>query len=241
MISVFQRIGDDPEMLKKFVDNFMYDLRVSMPGIVESFDPVKQTVVVRPAIREKLNLNGKITWEEIPLIPDVPVYFPRAGGYVMTMPIQEGDECLLLFADSCIDAWYQCGGVQNQIERRRHDLSDACALVGVWSQPRIVSGYSTDSAQLRNESGSAYVEIKGDNINMAGNKLTMTFKKIQSDSETFIRNNSEDTTNTSAFVMNSSGISRMNGNGNTVIDGKQFLTHRHTGVESGPSNTGGVA
>ncbi len=142
--------------------------RVAIPGIIQSFDAAAQTVTVRPALREKLNLDGSEQWVEIPLLVDVPVALPRAGGYALTLPIQAGDECLVVFGDMCMDGWWQSGGVQNQVECRRHDLSDGFAIVGIWSQPRVLSNYSTSSAQLRNEDGTAYVEISGSTINIVG-------------------------------------------------------------------------
>ena len=65
-----------------------------------------------------------------------------------------------------MDAWWQSGGIQNQVESRRHDLSDGFAIVGFRSQPAVVFGYSAGTAQLRNKAGDAYVEIAGSNINI---------------------------------------------------------------------------
>ena len=141
-------------------------IRCAIPGIIQSFDPEAQTVVVKPALREQLDRDGDLQWIDIPLLVDVPVVLPRAGGYVLTMPIQPGDECLVLFADMCIDGWWQSGGTQNQVDCRRHDLSDGFALIGCWSQPRVIPSYSTNTAQLRNDAGDAYVEISGSDINI---------------------------------------------------------------------------
>lgn len=185
-------------------------IRVAVPGIVQDFDPGQQTVTVQVAIREKLNNDGEAKWAEIPLLLDVPLVFPRAGGYILTLPIVAGDEVLVIFGDNCMDAWWQSGGVQNQIDIRRHDLSDAFAIPGPWSQPRRVIGYSTNSAQLRNEAGNAYVEISGSTINIVG------------------------------AAVNIQGIVKIAG-GQTSIDGKNFLAHRHSGVEPGGGNTGGVS
>jgi hypothetical protein len=65
-----------------------------------------------------------------------------------------------------MDAWWQSGGVQNQLDRRRHDLSDGFAIIGVWSQPEVISDYSVDSARLRNLNNDSYVEVKDDIINI---------------------------------------------------------------------------
>ena len=191
--------------LRQTVNN----VRVAMPGIIQSFDATEQTVTVQCAIREKINMDGNLSWQEIPLLLDVPIIFPRAGNYILTMPIQTGDECLVVFGDSCMDAWWQSGGVQNQIDCRRHDLSDGYAIVGLYSQPRRITNYSTNTAQLRNLSGSAYVELSGDNVNIVGGNVTISA--------------------TSVTI-----------GGSTTIDGRVFMSHKHSGVQTGGGNTGGV-
>jgi hypothetical protein len=84
---------------------------------------------------------------------DVPVIFPRGGGCTLTFPVKAGDECLLIFADRCIDFWWQNGGVQKPVDLRMHDLSDAFAIVGPQSQAHKISGISTSAAQLRTDDG----------------------------------------------------------------------------------------
>lgn len=166
MINLHERAPHDERQQRIDLRAFSNKLRVAAPGIIQSFDPAEQTATVRLAIREKVRLDGDERWTEIPLLLDVPIVVPRAGGYCLTLPIQPGDECLVVFGDMCIDAWWQSGGVQNQIDCRRHDLSDGFAIVGCWSQPRVVPNYSTATAQLRNNAGDAYVEISGSNINI---------------------------------------------------------------------------
>lgn len=197
-------------------------LRCHMPGIIESYDADQQTVNVRPAIRECLiGEDGSRNWTDIPLLLDVPVCWPRAGGYVLTLPIQPGDECLVCIGDSCIDAWWQNSGVQNQIDIRRHDLSDAFAILGPWSQPRRVSGYSTNSCQLRNEEGSAYVELSGSTINIVGSAVNITAPNVTVTGRTTVDGKTTIT-------------------GATDIQGRDFLSHTHTGVQTGGGSTGGV-
>jgi hypothetical protein len=134
--------------------------RVAIPGIIDSFDPVKQTASVQPAITENIQVgetDAKPT--KLPLLTDVPVQFPRANGYCITLPVAKGDECLLVFADMCIDGWWQSGGVQDQMETRRHDLSDAIAIPGITSQPLKVKNYSHDKLQIRTDDSSLVVEL----------------------------------------------------------------------------------
>lgn len=159
MQTVSERLTPKSEIQRKLLDQLMTHMRVAVPGIIQSFNASSQTVTVQPSIRERVNLEGNPEWKEIPLLVDVPVFMPRAGGYVLTMPVKAGDECLVVFGDSCMDAWWQSGGVQNQAKKRRHDLSDGYAIVGIWSQPRVVSSYHPENVQLRNDAGDAYFEI----------------------------------------------------------------------------------
>lgn len=167
MRTIGERIGSEDEFYRRLAEKIKNDIRVAIPGIVQSFDPGEQTVTVQPVIRERIrDQDGNMSFTDLPLLLDVPVVFPRAGGFVLTMPISPGDECLVIFGDMCIDAWWSNGGVQNQTEKRRHDLSDGFAIMGGWSQPRVVSGYSMDSAQLRTEDGETKISIKPGEINI---------------------------------------------------------------------------
>ncbi len=174
MRTVGERSNSQDELLRRFGDSIAAGIRVAIPGIIASFDPIEQVAQVQPAIRERVrDGQGNLSWVNLPLIVDVPVVFPRAGGFVLTMPVQPGDECLLVFGDMCMDAWWASGNVQNQAETRRHDLSDAFAIVGTWSQPRRLSGYSSDAAQLRTEDGSTYIELKTGSIDLHAASVTV--------------------------------------------------------------------
>lgn len=154
-VSIGERMQDDEECLRRFVENKLDNLRVSMPGEIVSFNAAKQTATVQPLVKEYV--RGK--WESLPQLLDVPCFFPRAGGYCLTFPVKPGDEVQIVFNDSCIDSWWQSGGQQTQLEIRRHDLSDAMCFLGITSVPNAVDDYSTNSVMLRNEDKDTYFEI----------------------------------------------------------------------------------
>jgi hypothetical protein len=136
------------------------DLRVAAPGIIQSFDPIKQTAVVQIALREKVVTPGKPPVDTtISVLKDVPVVTPHGGGWWITMPLRAGDECLLVFADMCIDYWWLRGGVQNQFEVRRHDISDAFCIPGPWSQPEVIPAYNPTNMQLRSYAGDIVIDL----------------------------------------------------------------------------------
>jgi hypothetical protein len=164
MQTIAEKLGIQEEVWKRLLDNAVAELHVCNPGIVQSFNSQKQTVTVILAIKEKVMQNDYTVKDTaFPLLVDVPISVPRAGGFCLTLPIKKGDECLVIFSDLGIDWWYQNGGTQVKTQDlRRHDLSDGFAIMGVWSQPKVIANYNTTSAQLRNDAGTAYIEITND-------------------------------------------------------------------------------
>lgn len=108
----------------------------ALPGIVKSFDVATQTATIQPALRRRKGSQNI----QLPLLQDVPVYFigGKSGG--ITFPVEPEDECLVVFADACIDAWFQNGGIANVISVRQHDYSDGFAFVGFRSKPNALTG-----------------------------------------------------------------------------------------------------
>jgi hypothetical protein len=165
--TISERSNSPQEFYRIMMETLSTNLRVAIPGIIVAFDALTQTATVQPSIKENVSdasLNIKSV--SLPPLLDVPVYFPRAGGFCLTMPVKKGDECLVIFADMCIDGWWDLGGIQNQVEKRRHDLSDAFAFVGVQSKPKKISNYSTNSVQLRNDSKTSYIDLKTGEIDI---------------------------------------------------------------------------
>lgn len=157
-----ERYDDPEEILRVSHAGMTKGLWTALPGIIEGFNPDEMTVSVQPAIQALLrssDAQGTLTPVTMPLLLDCPVCFQGGGGFTATFPIEPGDECLVVFASRCIDAWWQSGGVQPPAEVRFHDLSDGFAIVGVRSVPRALTNLSTDAVQLRADDGSAFVEI----------------------------------------------------------------------------------
>lgn len=174
MFSLGERLQNETELRRKVADGTANNLRVAMPGIVTEYNPSAVTVSVQLAIKEKLWVDGTVSDESFPLLVDVPVLFPIAGGYAITFPITAGDEVQVIFNDMCIDSFWQSGGSDNaQMDKRRHDLSDAVAIPTHLSQVGKLSGVSTGSIQIRNSAGSAIVEIAGTTININGGNINI--------------------------------------------------------------------
>lgn len=155
-----ERENDLNTALLKALTGFQAGIWTAMPGIIESYDDVENTVTVQPAIQGQVrDKKGKLSWVTLPLLIHVPVCFPRGGGFILTFPIAKDDECLVVFASRCIDAWWQNGGVAPQIELRKHDLSDGFCIPGPTSLPQVPVNISTTDVQLRSNDGQTYIGI----------------------------------------------------------------------------------
>jgi hypothetical protein len=149
-------VEDDEAAARALVDATRADMHTSGPGIIQSFDADKQTAVVQPVVQKFFRGKG---FKPLPKLMDVPVQFPRGGGFVLTFPVAKGDECLLVFSERAIDTWWESGGVQPPHEFRMHDLSDACAIVGISSKPSVVKSFNTGAVELRSLDGSSKLQI----------------------------------------------------------------------------------
>jgi len=155
--------------------------------------------------------------------------WPRAGGFALTFPIAAGDEVLVVFASRCIDSWWQSGGVGAPAEARMHDLSDGFAILAPTSQPKKLTGVSSTNVQLRDESGTTYVEITPD-----GKARVVAATQIDVEAPTV--NITGDLNVTGEMNL----VGQLTQSGGTMsIGGIVFDTHKHTGVQPGSGTSGG--
>lgn len=162
-----ERFYDNWEAMLSAGDAIRARIHTAMPGVITAWNPDNMTCDVQPAIQYQIRRGQKWVWTELPLLIMCPVHFPAGGGVTMTFPIKPGDECLIVIAERCIDAWWQNGGIQVQAEIRMQNLSDGFVIPKVWSQPNKLEAISTNSAQVRTTDGSCFIELKeGGDVNI---------------------------------------------------------------------------
>jgi len=215
-ISMSQRMGLSADQFSIFVQQMLYQLRVAIPCIVQTFNPgdgvsTPPTVSVLPAVMDELYQNVGGASQATPIqwkYPwTIPVLIPGGGNFLMTFPIQAGDECLVVFCDMDIQQWRQAGGVNNaQMDKRRHDLSDGVAIMRPHSAAVPIPDYNLGAAELRNLDGTV-------KITMSGSTITFTGPVVFEDTVTF------------------SGS----------LAGGDFVNHTHSGVTTGSGTSGPVA
>lgn len=159
-----QLLNDPVQSLRIALDGHQADLWTGLPCIVVSVNWTQLTIEAQPAVQGvNVDDTGNETYVDLPVLGDVPIMFPAAGGFALTFPIAVGDEVFVVFSSRAIDSWWQSGGNKNKpIERRMHDLSDGFAIPAQMSNPKTATygaAASQSNLRLAKQDGSAYVEI----------------------------------------------------------------------------------
>jgi len=151
-----------PELLRAVIDRRLFEVHVSMPGTVESYDVNNRRADIRvgtnptdPGDASK-NLPGR-------LIKNVPIEFLAGGGWVVSFPLKKGDGVRLSFHDYSIDQWLERGGAVDVVDTRNHHESDASAYPGLRAKPdKIASASATKFILGKDDTPSLQITIDPD-------------------------------------------------------------------------------
>lgn len=120
------------EVLRVALEAAAKELRVFLPGTVEEYDAKRGTVNVRIDVGEYVRVAGKERPEHDPVLVDVPVEWPGAGGAVLVFPLRRGDSGRVLFGDRSLDEWKEnATGAVLARDRRHHHIADAAFAPGL--------------------------------------------------------------------------------------------------------------
>lgn len=113
---------------------------------------------------------------EYPLLVDCPYFVLSGGGSFVDVPISEGDFCLVLFNDRNIDVWWSSANVKEPDNRRKHNLSDGIALVGINPE---TSSFSMNGNALVVNGGPFKVDLTNESGETLSGLMEDTMSEIQ--------------------------------------------------------------
>lgn len=193
------------------MDQFAYQLRTVMIAECVSFDAARNCVTVQPLIQTKID-DAVMS---LPVIADVPVGFYQAGGFAVTHKPSKGDVCELHISDRSLAQWKLKGGITDPGSPQHHNMNDAVAYFGLNDFTRPIPSIK-NGIDIRSKDG-------GNSLNVTSGTATLTLG------------------GTAIFTATSSGVTF-----NVPVtapevtaEGIKLTSHKHTGVESGDSNSGG--
>lgn len=164
------------------------DYEFTTPGKIVHYDPVEQLSKILLS-NDKTYSNSDEADRQVSrvLLEDVPTYTPGGGGWHMTFPIKEGDNCLVSFSKTGYDHWLfdnkdAAGRTQDgqpqPWTRRRFSLRDGFAQVGWNNIPTAISDYHPDDAEFRNADREQRVSLlEGGDIHIKAGATTVNVSK----------------------------------------------------------------
>ena len=180
-------------------------MMITVPARIVEYFSLTQTATIQISaemISNNDSENGKLI--TIKPLEGVPVHTPSGGGWSMTMPIKEGDTCVIWFSQVGYDHWLfqdkdTAGTLANMPKpwlRRSFHKDDGFAEVGYNTLDRAIQDYTTDGSQWRNVDATQHIHLKEDlSIEITSpTKLTINAPSVITNCETAVVNASTSTT-----------------------------------------------
>ena len=155
MTADYQMLGDPS--LKNVLDRFeaylLRKLNCVKLGKIKTFYADKQT--------------ADIQIDDYPLISGVPVSFICGANFSIQVPVEEGDDCIVLFCDGDLDNWVEGKGYVPAFSQDRHGLNGAVALLGIKNILTKVDNYITSGVRIQYKGSE--IELNDNGIVIKGN------------------------------------------------------------------------
>jgi len=167
---------DLTDVIDGAIEDFSYSINCHRIGVIESFNPTNQTATVK-MIDKGVNLTqeGEML-VDFALLVDCPVVIYRGANGGLTVPINKGDTCLIIFNDRDMDNWLVDGLSQRPNTLRNHDFSDAIILVGVRNQINKIANYNNNATELNYLSNKIAIDAKISLLNSSGGSIVLDDK-----------------------------------------------------------------
>lgn len=134
------------DAVEQTVESRIRRMHVAGPGRVKKYDAQTRTVDIEPMIvpplPEGTDEDDGDEDAPLPVLMNVPVMFPRAGGVEITLPVQAGDTMLIVWTDWDLGRWRASGDKRRPISTAKHGVSGAVAIPGLYPSNASPAGFS---------------------------------------------------------------------------------------------------
>jgi hypothetical protein len=120
------------DVIRAAIESHAREFHVALPGRIDRYDATKQRADVKLELQRYVSDGeGGHVPESLPVLPNVPVAFPRGGGYFVSFPLAKGDPVLVVFCDAPIGAWLKKGDMAEPGLSESHGLGGAVCYPGI--------------------------------------------------------------------------------------------------------------
>lgn len=151
-----------PEAVARVLEDFRRQIYTNFPAKVVRYNASDGTVDVDPAV--KCEVPGMehepLLFEDLGELVNIPIQWQRAGGFVITFPIQVGDWVKVHCSIQSLLVWRGTGEVHSH-----PGISDPHGLNGCWAEPGCypdvlrVRNVSTTDLVIGKEDGTAVIRM----------------------------------------------------------------------------------
>jgi hypothetical protein len=124
----------EQEFIEEQIEDHLARLFTAMPARVQRYDATLQVCDLVPLVRHpRKDPDGGYTHEDYPVLPCVPVVFPRTGDHFIAFALQPGDMGLVVFCKEAIGHWrVGDGDVTDPGMVDQHNISNGVFLPGLF-------------------------------------------------------------------------------------------------------------
>lgn len=156
-----------PEMLTAHLTSSMENTHTCLPCKVLKYYPATQTVDIQILVkRPGKDEDGEKAYEELPAYPNVQVAFPRAGGFVVYLPVNVGDYGHAIFCDMATGEVQASGQLSEPQDTSRHAGAYCIFLPGGYPDPNALVDAPTDEGYVGVDNNVAQVRFKAGEIRL---------------------------------------------------------------------------
>lgn len=199
-------------LFRQILDKAAQNTDDMLPARVVAFDRARNRVQVQPLIRI-VGTNGE-TLSRAQII-DIPVMQIGGGGFVLLFPLSPGNLGWIKANDRDISLFLQSWQESPPNTFRKHSFSDAVFIPDVMTGWTL-SGDDTDRAVLQSTDGNVRVSLGAADMVLTVGEASVTLSE---------------TTMTSTVPIHAPDF--------VTPDVASYNAHIHSGVTTGPGNTGG--
>lgn len=161
------------DVLQFAFNQFLKNLYISIPGVIESYDPEKKRCRVKPALNIRLT-DGE-TVEQSTII-NVPVVWPSGGGFTFISPLPEGEPVVIMFSQRGITQFKETFSTVDP-GNGIFDKEDAYVMPGYGALS--ITPATTSGASMQTEDGQNYIYVTDGIVKIkAGTKLEIDTPEI---------------------------------------------------------------
>lgn len=159
------------QVMDAFFKRSAEDVFTALPGVVKAFNAVTMTADIQLAVKlPRRNGDGSAEYEEAPILGDVPIVYPRGGGFQMTFPLAAGDGVLVVFSTLDTGAWETSGLAPSEpLNLIRGGLNSCVALPGwnaITAPMSPLDATSRESKGMIGKDGGLHVELSDAHVDV---------------------------------------------------------------------------